>query len=251
MMNRFKVIVPSFNCVDYIHKCLQSIQSQTDKEYDVSVIDDCSTIKVQREIILEYCQRNHWNYHFNDKNLGALAGMVHAIPQLSCQDEDVIVVIDGDDWLAHPNVFASLRKIYTEHDIALTWGQCEIYPQKELIGVRYAQPVTEMVIKQKLYRDIPFVFWHLGTFKYLLWRHLKDEDLRDINGEYFRIMKDKATLYPLMEMAGEKVHFVDEILYIYNMENPLNDYVNTAEEEHLRVDALIRNRKRYKTFLFP
>lgn len=250
MMRRFKVVVPSFNSPDYIRKTLQSIEIQSDTEYDVCVIDDGSTMKVQREIITEFCEKNGWKFLFNEKNRGALYGMVKAIPLLDCCDEDVIVVIDGDDWLAHANVFQKLRQIYTENDVYLTWGQCEIYPSGKT-PMNYAQPIPDMVIHQKLYRDIPFVFWHLGTFKYFLWRHIEDEDLKDTHGEYFMLMKDKATLYPMLEMAGEKIHFVKETLYIYNLENPLNDYANTRPEEHLRVDALIRGRKRYSRLRFP
>lgn len=250
MMHRFKILVPSFNSIDYIEKTLRSIEMQTDKEYDVCVIDDASTIKEQREIIRDFCKRNGWKFLFNEKNQGALYGMVHAIPLLECQDDDVIVVIDGDDWLAHLDVFKKLREIYTAHDVYLTWGQCEIFPGGKT-PMNYAQPIPDMVIQQKLYRDIPFVFWHIGTFKYFLWRHIQDSDLRDENGDYFMLMKDKATLYPMLEMAGEKIRFVGETLYIYNLENPLNDYANTRPDEHLRVDALIRSRKRYSRLRFP
>lgn len=250
MMQRFKVVVPSFNSIDYIRKTLQSIEMQSDCGYDVCVIDDGSTMKEQREIITEFCQRNQWKFLFNEKNRGALYSLVHAIQLLECQDDDVIVVIDGDDWLAHADVFKRLRQIYTDHDLYLTWGQCEIYPGGKT-PMNYAQPIPEMVIQQKLYRDIPFVFWHIGTFKYFLWRHIDDQDLRDVDGEYLMLMKDKATLYPMLEMAGEKIRFVNETLYIYNLENPLNDYVNTRPEEHVRVDALIRAKKRYSRLRFP
>lgn len=250
MMHRFKIVVPSFNSIDYLSKTLHSIEIQSDKDFDVCVIDDGSTVKGQREIITDFCVRNGWKSLFNEKNRGALYGMVQAIPMLDCQDDDVIVVVDGDDWLAHGDVLKKLRQVYTENDVYLTWGQCEIYPGGKT-AVNYAQPVPEMVIQQKLYRDIPFVFWHIGTFKYFLWKHLEDNDLRDEDGEYLMLMKDKATLYPMLEMAGEKIRFIEETLYIYNMENPLNDYANTLPEEHKRVDALIRGKKRYSTLKFP
>jgi glycosyltransferase involved in cell wall biosynthesis len=250
MMHRFKIVVPSFNSIDYLTKTLHSIEIQSDKGFDVCVIDDGSTIKGQKEIITDFCNRNGWKSLFNKKNQGALYGMVHAIPLLECQDDDVIVVIDGDDWLAHVDVFKKLRQIYMENDVYLTWGQCELYP-RGIAPVNYAQPIPEMVIKQKLFRDIPFVFWHIATFKYFLWRHLEDHDLRDVNGEYFILMKDKATLYPMLEMAGEKIRFIDETFYIYNVENPLNDYANTLPEEHQRVDAFIRGKSRYSRLKFP
>lgn len=249
-MHRFKIVVPSFNCIDYIGKSLQSIQDQNFKDYDVCIIDDCSTIPGQREIILDYCIRNGWKHIFNAKNEGALFNIVQAIRYLECQDHDVIAILDGDDWFSHPDALKHLHQVYMENDAYITWGQCEIYPESKT-PMKYAQPVPDMVIEQKLYRDIPFVFWHLIAFKYYLWKHVNDDDLRDVDGRYFQIMYDKAILFPMFEMAGKKLRFVDETLYIYNIANPLNDYANTPPEEHKRVDELIRSKKRYATLQFP
>jgi glycosyltransferase involved in cell wall biosynthesis len=246
MMKQFKILVPSFNSVDYIGKTLASIEMQNYKNYQVCVIDDASTIKKQREIILDYCIKNGWKYRLHDKNYGALHGMVHALKEWMCDDEDVIVVLDGDDWLAHENVLSVLHQEYTMNDILLTWGQCERYPSGNP-PMKYAQPIPDMVIEQKLYRDIPFVFWHLGTFKYYLWRHIRDEDLRDNDGKYFRYYKDKATLYPMLEMAGHKIKYIKETLAIYNLENPLNDYRTAVPEEFERINQMILKKVRYAT----
>jgi hypothetical protein len=130
----------------------------------------------------------------------------------------------------------------------MTWGQCEIYPGGAT-PMRYAQPVPDMVIEQQLYRDIPFVFWHPATFKYILWRHIDDKDLRDEDGSYFRIMKDKVTLFPMLEMCGKKKMFLNEVLYIYNLSNPLNDYANNQKDCE-RVTELLRTRRRYPVLDF-
>jgi glycosyltransferase involved in cell wall biosynthesis len=250
MMKQFKIIVPSFNSVDYIEKTLSSIEMQSWKDYAVCVIDDASTLKKQREIILAFCKKNQWPYRFHEKNYGALYGMVHVLKEdLTCDDDDVIVVLDGDDWLANDSALETLHKVYVENDVYLTWGQCERYPAGNP-PMKYAQAIPEMVIKQKLFRNIPFVFWHLATFKYYLWRNIRDEDLRDINGEYFRYYKDKATLYPMLEMAGDKIKFISETLAIYNLENPLNDYRTAPPEEFERVNKLIQNKPKYETLDF-
>lgn len=246
MMNQFKIIVPSFNSVDYLPKTLASIESQTYKNYQVCVIDDGSTIPQQKEIISAFCQKNGWISRFHDKNYGALYGLIHALKSLNCEDEDVIVVLDGDDWLAHENALSRLHEEYVNHDIDMTWGQCERFPAGKP-PMKYAQPIPDMVIEQKLFRDIPFVFWHPCTFKYFLWKHIKDEDLRDIDGDYFRYYKDKATIYPMLEMAGRKISFIPETLVIYNLENPLNDYRTAQPEEFERVNQLILKKKRYAT----
>lgn len=248
-MQKFKVVVPSFNSIDFLPKTLQSIEMQSYPHYEVCVIDDGSTLKKQRDIIKDYASRNKWSSIFHEKNTGALQGLVEAISLLKCQDEEVVIVIDGDDWLAHKDVFARLNEVYSMNDIYMTWGQCEIFPPGKT-PMRYAQPIPDMVIDQKLYRDIPFVFWHPATFKYVLWRHIEDKDLRDQDGSYFRIMKDKATLFPMLEMCGHKKKYIDETLYIYNLSNPLNDYANTAQEEIRRVDAYLQSKPRYSLLEF-
>jgi glycosyltransferase involved in cell wall biosynthesis len=244
MMNQFKVVVPSFNSIDFLPKTLHSIEIQTYKNFEVCVIDDASTIKDQRQLILDFCGKNNWKYQFNDKNYGALHGMVQAIREMNCKDDDVIVVIDGDDWLYDENAFEKLHQIYAESDICMTWGQCELYPSGKT-PMKYAQPIPSLVIEQQLYREIPFVFWHPATFKYLLWRQIKDEDLKDIDGTYFRVLKDKATLFPMLEMAGSKIKFISDTLYVYNISNPLNDYA-TNRDEYERINEYLKKKTKYK-----
>lgn len=244
MMKQFKIVVPSFNSVDYIGKTLSSIESQLYKQYEVCVIDDCSTFKEQRLLIAEFCQRNGWKMQFHDKNYGALYGVVQALRDFDCDDEDVVVVLDGDDWLAHEHVLERLHSEYAKSDLYMTWGQCERFPAGNP-PMKYAQAVPDMVIEQKLFRDIPFVFWHPCTFKYKLWRHIKDEDLRDMSGEYFRYYKDKATIYPMLEMAGKKIKFISETLVIYNLQNPLNDYRTADPEAFECVNQQILKKPRY------
>jgi len=240
---RFKIVVPSFNSVDFLPKTLASIEMQRNKNFDVCVIDDGSTLKAQRSIIQDFAARNGWLTICHEKNTGALQSLVEGIKKLNCQDEDVIVVLDGDDWLAHGKVLDVLEKVYASGDILLTWGQCEVYPAGKT-PMFFAQPIPNRVIEQQLYRDIPWVFWHPATFKYLLWRHIRDEDLRDADGRYFPVLKDKATLFPMLEMAGKRVKFIDETLYIYNISNPLNDFANN-EAEIKRVEALLQSRIPY------
>jgi glycosyltransferase involved in cell wall biosynthesis len=244
-MGRFKIVIPSFNSIDFLPKTLHSVEMQTFKNYDVCIIDDGSTMHEQRDLIQEFCERNHWSAIYHEKNSGALKGLVEAINGFNCQDDDVVVVIDGDDWLAHAGSLERIHRAYAENDIYLTWGQCEIFPSGKT-PMKYAQPIPEMIIDQRLYRDIPFVFWHPGTFKYYLWKHIDDKDLRDVNGEYFRIMKDKATLFPMLEMSGKKKMYIDETLYIYNISNPLNDYATTSQDEIKRVDSFLQSKPRYE-----
>ena len=59
----FNIIVPVFNAEKYIEKCLNSIIKQSYKNYQVNVIDDCST-DYSYELALEICN-GYDNFHIS------------------------------------------------------------------------------------------------------------------------------------------------------------------------------------------
>lgn len=250
MKGKFKIIVPSFNSVKYLPKTLTSIENQDYSDYQVCVIDDCSSLPQQREIILDFCKRNDWKWIFHKHNMGALASIVEAVRGFNCIDDDVIVMVDGDDWLYDSSVLTKLNTIYTNEDVYLTWGQFETYPPN-CIHMNYAAPISDEVIEKQLYREILDIFAHLKTYRYRLFREIKDEDLRDPQThEYFRVSWDKALMYPMLEMAGHKARFVEDVLYVYNIDNPLNDFkVNRAEQ--VAATEYIRNMHKYPRLNLP
>ena len=76
--HQFCVIVTTYNPgVDYIEKCLKSIETQNFKNYRLCVVEDASTKerKEVQKIIKKYCKRNNWKYIFNKKNIGVIGGL--------------------------------------------------------------------------------------------------------------------------------------------------------------------------------
>ena len=68
----FNIIVPVFNAEKYIKKCLNSIIKQSYKNFQVKVIDDCSTDS-SYELALEICNRyENFCISKNPIRLGAL-----------------------------------------------------------------------------------------------------------------------------------------------------------------------------------
>ncbi|MGE3953987.1 MAG: glycosyltransferase family 2 protein [Parachlamydiales bacterium] len=242
-MVRFKVVTTSYNCADYIGRCLQSLEDQTYKNYTACVIDDASTDPRQRPIIERYCERNGWRAIFNPVNRQGMATMIQAIEALECEDEDVVVILDGDDWLYNERVLEHVKRVYIEQDVLLTWGEL-IRASNGTLGVPI--PIPRRWVRKGLYRQQPYwLLSHLRTFKYLLWRHIRDEDLRDASGHYLNRASDLATMYPMAEMAGDRVAHIEEVLYVYNDLNPLNDFKlgRPLQEDQ---GAYIRSLPRYK-----
>ncbi len=69
----------------------------------------------------------------NKERRGALANLYATIHR--CQDNAIVVTVDGDDQLAHPDVLKELNKVYTKQLVWLTHGKLQETESKELIGV--------------------------------------------------------------------------------------------------------------------
>jgi teichuronic acid biosynthesis glycosyltransferase TuaG len=99
-MPQVSVIVPVYNAEKYVSETLASIAAQTVGDFDVHVVDDCST-DGSAEIIQRFCacdQRFH--YHRSETNFGGPAGPRNLGIALS--SGDFIAFCDADDlWTPH------------------------------------------------------------------------------------------------------------------------------------------------------
>ena len=85
----------------------------------------------------------------------------------------------------------------------------------------------------------------MRTWKAFLWRKIKEEDLKDENGEYWSVAGDLAFMYPMLEMSGYKHYkFLETINYVYNAENPLNDH-KVNSQSVFSVCNKIRKKEKY------
>lgn len=240
-LGRLKIVIPAYNSVAWIRRTLQSVACQTHRDFDVCVLDDASTQEGQRQIIHEYAEREGWQAVFREVNQGALANIVDGVRRLQPEEDDVIVLIDGDDWLFHDRVFERLREVYSTEPVTLTYGQYLSWPRCK---VGSSRPIDPEIVETQGFRKMRWRFSHLRTFKYLLWRRIKDQDLRDEDGNYFATAWDLALMFPMLEMAGHSIKYLHDVLYVYNKANPINDD-KVRRDEQLRAETVIRARPVY------
>ena len=101
-------------------------------------------------------------------------------------------------------------------------------------------------VENKLYRSSEWMTSHMRTFKYKLWNNIDKDDLKDENKNFYQKAGDLAATFCMLELAGDKISYIKDILYVYNRNNPLNeDKVN--HKEQLLAENKIRNSKIYKT----
>ena len=94
-------------------------------------------------------------------------------------------------------------------------------------------------------RNSRFTASHMRTWRVFLWRKIKQEDLKDENGIYWKVTGDLSFMYPMLEMSGENHYkFMNEINYIYNEQNPLNDHKINREKVSFFVNYA-KNKNKY------
>lgn len=246
MTTKFKIVVPTYNTEHWIQRCLMSIRTQSYANYECIVYNDASTDTTGQKIdeFIERFGDSRFQVVHNAENKKALANIVNGFNALKCNEdpESVLMVIDGDDYLFCEYSLEQVAQYYSHTDVMLTYGSFIQWPTGELT---FPRVFPQEIVDNGSYRSHPFITSHLRTFKSKLWYNIKDEDLRDDDGSYFKTGWDVAFMLPMLEMAGKRFSYIPNILYVYNRWNPISDDVINSEDQR-RVDRLIRTRRRYE-----
>ena len=209
---RFIVFTAGFNSEKWVRKNILSIKKQRYENYIHIIVDDATTDKTRIKI-----QKNNHKklvVYRNESNIKWVNNARKYLNKHIENEEDVIVVVDLDDWLSNENVLSTLNKVYQENKVWLTYGNYATYNGKNIIGQNNSTPPS----KKKSGSYI-----HLRTFKAFLWNTIKKNDLKGPNGKYVPCTYDRAIMYPMLSMCPiNKIHSFEEILYIYNNNNTLN-----------------------------
>ena len=101
---KISIIITNFNYGKFIDRCIRSCLNQNyssglkilNKDYEVIVVDDCSTDN-SKEKIIRYKKNKNFNFIFNKKNIGVAASVNKAI--LKSQGK-YFVRVDADDYIS-------------------------------------------------------------------------------------------------------------------------------------------------------
>jgi hypothetical protein len=153
-------------------------------------------------------------------------------------DEEICVEIDGDDWLPNSSVLGLVSKTYEDDNVWMTSG-----------SFKYSNGAQGFSVPPANFNNIRnqnFTLSHMRTWKSWLWKKIKEEDLKDSEGNYWSVAGDLSFMFPMFEMSG-KNHYkhISETTYIYNETNPLNDHKVNMPMVNSIVN-IIRRKPEYK-----
>ncbi len=226
-MINFRFIIPVYNSEKYIEKCLDSVLNQDYPNWKAFVVNDASADNTA-SIINEFVKKDkRFNSVCNFKNMGALWNCFNYIPQLCKDPEDIILFLDGDDWLSDSSVLDYLKTTYDTPGLWLSYGEYKTV-SNNFVGC--SRPLYDT----STYREKGnWCTSHLKTVKYWIWKKSRVVDSKDINGDFNTSSAwDHPISFGLLEMATVKhIKCIDRILYVYNNLNPISEDKKDLERQ--------------------
>ena len=250
-MNRFIIVTPSYNNSEWVEYNLASVLNQTYENWALVYVDDCSTDDTYEKVSEILKDNPKCKVIKNETNKGAAYNYIEYIRYFFPEDNDIIVHLDGDDWLYDETVLEKLNALYNEEDYWMTYGKFVCWDGSGGVTESFPQgsAYDDFIHNHKLYRRDQWRASHLRTYKYFLWNSINRDDLKSrFDGEYFWHASDLAWAYPALEMCPkDKIGVVDFNTHVYNA-TPKNQ-IRTKEREAVdngKFEIEIRNKKTYR-----
>jgi glycosyltransferase involved in cell wall biosynthesis len=243
---KFYIVSVMFNAQDEVLEHIDMLKRQSYQNFHCVLVDDMSTDQSVSVATQAISGDSRFSLLVNNEKKYKVRNVVDALNSINPDDEDVVLIVDGDDRLAHESVLQTLLNVYQQKNALLTYGS-HLNDRGERADM--CQAYSDSVVRRNGFRRAKWHASHLKTFKYKLfkqirfadltitpqelkqtvkktlfkgrlkswlnWRHIKLQDLLEPSGQYIRRMDDKVLFFPMLEMAGDRAVFIEEILYVY------------------------------------
>lgn len=212
------VVIPMYNVEKYITETLGSILVQTFQDYEVIIVNDCSTDN-SRQIAESYLEKfgGRLKIYDNEKNSGVSVtrnnGLRRAVGEY-------IIFMDSDDMLA-PNALQythSLSKRFNADVVNFT-SRCNMSEDgKELTFLEETKPLVPkntIMIEENLTWRVQSLL--KTRFTWSIWRRIFRREFLIKNQLFFpedvRFAEDQTWMYGVFFCAKRVVHLPDAFYY--------------------------------------
>ncbi len=138
MNNLVSVIMPSYNCGRYVEETIRSVQAQTHQNWEIILVDDCSTDDTIAKVKLLQEKDNRIRLYSNELNRGAAISRNLALKEAKGR---WIAFLDSDD-LWEPTKLEKQIRFMEENGYAFSYSRyIEIDENSKETGVLVSGPI--------------------------------------------------------------------------------------------------------------
>jgi len=210
-MEKISVIVPIYNCENFLDKCIESIINQTYKNLEIILINDGSTDN-SLKIINEYAKKDKRIKIIDKKNEGVSPSRNKGIKEST---GEYITFVDSDDYIDN-NMIERMYQIIKEKKVEAVRINYKVhYKDNDKIDTGNLKEIGNKVYKKEELKDIilkRILDGSLPSFVYLLM--IKKESL--LKTSLFKTdihMMEDVILYVELMLSINSMYILDEALY--------------------------------------
>jgi len=210
-VHKVSVIIPVYNSEQFLHKCLDSVISQTLAEIEIICIDDCS-IDGSKKILKSYLERDkRIKILCNEENMGPSFSRNKAVEAAT---GEYIQFLDSDDYLYADDVLEDLYTISSDNKLDLLKSRTAVYQNGCLSNVRYPECISDNVYSGKE------LLYEMVSHHILVWNttsnFVKREFLIENNILFFHGIVHEDVLFSYeVYYCAKKAMCVNKSTYIY------------------------------------
>ncbi len=207
VMTKVSIIVPVYNVVEFLPKCLDSLICQTVNDIEIICINDGSTDN-SLEILKNYAQKDKRIIVINKENAGVAAARNEG---LEAARGEYIMFLDSDDYFVSPE---SCRKAY--NSIREADADIGIFGFYNLIEETKTEPSYRTLrLQQMIKGEIDIDYY---TFQASIWDKIYKRSF--LNNNHIRFANGLKTAEDVVfcfstNFAKPKYCLLDEILLVY------------------------------------
>jgi len=222
----FRLIIRGRNCGKYLNECLESLQRQTIQNWYALVIADPSKDNTVEKLVEWAAREPRIRVIVNPEPYGVCRNMWQGLREIgnpyqairAAIDNDVVGILDLDDYLYRPTSLEIVAGYYKEHpEIMATYGTFRF-------GHGHKSKLCQKYHSHDKPRKARWMASHLKTFKYAVVKHIP-QDYFMYHGRWGEGASDLALMFCVMERVGlARVKRIKESIYYYrtNISNSLS-----------------------------
>jgi glycosyltransferase involved in cell wall biosynthesis len=250
---KVSVIIPSYNCGQYVTKAIDSVLEQTYKEYEIILVDDGSKDGTKKTVE-KYLQFINFNYIYQ-QNKGLAAARNIGIRNARGK---YIALLDADDWWSPTKLEKQIKVFEGDSEIELVHSNVYVaYEEnKEKIEPYCMNIDYNKLSKKKLFEKI--LFWEADICVPTI---IIKKTLLDKVGyfdEKLSYLGCEDREFCLRAFRGSKTFFINDYLAYYlqrknSMTKDLNKMQKAREyliEKTIKETGYFKNKKKIKKIIY-
>ena len=225
----FSLLIAHYNNYPYFKQCYESLKKQTYQNFEILIVDDCST-DGSLEKIKNFCQDDHRiKLYKNEKNEGVGYTKKKCIELAS---GEICGFLDPDDALVSDAIEVVLDS-YKKHSVIATYSQSYLCDEK--LNIKKIFPNTRKIKNNnKLFFNIHFEVAHFFSFKkatYLETEGINAELTSAVDQDLYLKLYEKGNFF-----------FIAKPLYLYRIhEKGVSQEKSKKEKLNSNWDKVLRD----------